>query len=90
VDRSLTLAVVGGKQLPRTPFWTAPQAARSSTPMADGIAGRGGVPGQDAPPARPRAGRPGAPRLLQSAGFRFALLFGGIFATAAGFLIAVL
>jgi len=58
--------------------------------MADGIAGRGGVPGQDAPPARPRAGRPGAPRLLQSAGFRFALLFGGIFATAAGFLIAVL
>jgi signal transduction histidine kinase len=36
------------------------------------------------------AGRAAAPRLLQSAGFRFALLFVGIFSVAAGFLVAVL
>jgi len=34
--------------------------------------------------------RPAAPRLLQSAGFRFALLFVAIFSVAAGFLVAVL
>jgi len=39
-----------------------------------------------APP--PRLAQP--PRLLQSAGFRFALLFVGIFSIAAGFLVAVL
>ncbi|TCH98893.1 HAMP domain-containing protein [Roseococcus sp. SYP-B2431] len=40
---------------------------------------------------RPRvAARPAAPRLLQSAGFRFALLFVAIFSVAAGFLVAVL
>ena len=37
-----------------------------------------------------RAARPAAPRLLQSAGFRFALLFVAIFSVAAGFLVAVL
>jgi len=44
------------------------------------------------PVAAPRRGglRPAPPRLLHSAGFRFALLFGAVFATAAGFLIAVL
>lgn len=40
------------------------------------------------PPARPL--RPAPPRLLQSAGFRFALLFMGIFSVAAAFLVAVL
>ena len=34
--------------------------------------------------------RPSPPRLLQSAGFRFALLFMGIFSVAAAFLVAVL
>ena len=39
----------------------------------------------------PAAGsRPAPPRLLQSAGFRFALLFMGIFSAAAAFLVAVL
>lgn len=40
--------------------------------------------------SRPPAARPAAPRLLQSAGFRFALLFVAIFSVAAGFLVAVL
>lgn len=39
---------------------------------------------------RPLAARPAAPRLLQSAGFRFALLFVAIFSVAAAFLVAVL
>ncbi|MDB5377248.1 MAG: histidine kinase [Rubritepida sp.] len=39
---------------------------------------------------RLHAARPAAPRLLQSAGFRFALLFVAIFSVAAGFLVAVL
>ncbi len=39
---------------------------------------------------RPPAARPAPPRLLQSAGFRFALLFMGIFSIAAAFLVAVL
>ena len=41
-----------------------------------------------APRPAPRPAAP--PRLLKSAGFRFALLFVGIFSVAAGFLVAVL
>ncbi|MBY0337993.1 MAG: HAMP domain-containing protein [Acetobacteraceae bacterium] len=52
-----------------------------TAPPGRRVAGAGGL-------ARP--GPPGPPRLLQSAGFRFALLFGGTFSIAAGFLIAIL